>query len=155
MEAATPTLTASAVDMTASGRLTGAPEAVEPVRRSAKAVTSTSSTSGLMGARCGPSSASSALVMSWASKARSVRGRTVSKLKRRFSAEDISWTPRSRRFAVAMTLKPCDAETRKPSPSSGTMSCFSDSTDTRVSWISGGQRVISSKRTRRPDSMAW
>ena len=155
MEAATPTLTASAVDMTASGRLTGAPEAVAPVRRSAKAVTSTSRTCGLMGARSGPSSASRAREMSSASKARSETGRTVSKLKRRLRAALISCTPRSRRLAVAMTLKPGAADTRKPSPSSGTMSCFSLRTDTRVSWISGGQRVISSKRTRLPDSMAW
>ena len=93
--------------------------------------------------------------MSSASKPRSVMGLTISKLKRRLSAEDISCTPRSRRLAVAMTLNPGAALIPKPSPSSGTMSCFSESTETRVSWISGGQRVISSKRTRAPCSMAW
>jgi hypothetical protein len=35
--------------------------------------------------------------------------RTVSKLKRRLSAADISFTPRSRVLAVAMTLKPAFA----------------------------------------------
>ncbi|CPU65673.1 Uncharacterised protein [Mycobacteroides abscessus] len=88
------------------------------------------------------------------SNARSRIGVTVSKLKRRLSAADISWTPRSRRFAVASTLNPGRAATRASAPSSGTMSCFSDSTETSVSWISGAQRVISSNRATRPLSIA-
>lgn len=56
---------------------------------------------------------------------------------------------------MAITVKPGLAETRASPPSSGTISCFSLRIDTSVSWISGGQRVISSNRTTRPACIAW
>ncbi len=80
-------------------------------------------------------------------------GSTSSKLKRRLSAALISLTPLSRRLAVAMTPKPCTAAT-ECSPSSGTAMRRSDSTGTSASWTSGRQRVISSTRAMRPDSIA-
>ena len=69
-------------------------------------------------------------------------------------ALDISLTPRSRILAVAITLNPGRAwSTRSASRSSGTIITFSESTLTSESWISGGQRVISSNRTITPSRM--
>jgi hypothetical protein len=73
-------------------------------------------------------------------------------LKRRLSALDSSLTPRSRLFAVAMTLKPRRACTS--SPSSGIGSVFSDSTVISASCTSDGMRVSSSTRAMDPRSIA-
>lgn len=91
-----------------------------------------------------------------ASASASAIGATVSKLKRRLRAADISETPRSRRLAVAMTVKPGAAETTASSVavSSGTLTRRSDRIDTSASCTSGRQRVISSTRTTRPVRMA-
>jgi hypothetical protein len=52
-----------------------------------------------------------------------------------------------------MTLKPgCPKHWAAAPSSSGTMRTLSDMIPMRVSWISGAQRVISSKRTTRPSS---
>ncbi|SHV37404.1 Uncharacterised protein [Mycobacteroides abscessus subsp. abscessus] len=64
----------------------------------------------------------------------SLIGNTVSKLKRRLSAALISLTPRSRVFAVAITLKPARAKTSPSAPcSSGMANTRSESTDSRLS----------------------
>ena len=68
-------------------------------------------------------------------------------LKRRFSAEDSSFTPLSRLLAVAMTLKPRRACTA--SFSSGIGRIFSESTVISVSCTSEPMRVSSSSRSRR------
>ena len=91
------------------------------------------------------------------SAARSAIGSTSSKLKRRFSAADISETPRSRRLAVAITLKPGAAysvPSSSPAVSSGTDIRRSDRIETRASWTSGRQRVTSSIRTTAPVRIA-
>ena len=61
-------------------------------------------------------------------------------------------TPRSRSFAVAMTLKPLRACTS--SLSSGIGSVFSDRIVMSVSCTSAGIRVSSSTRAMRPSAMA-
>jgi hypothetical protein len=73
-------------------------------------------------------------------------------LKRRFSAALISFTPRSRVFAVAIRLNPRCADA--PSPSSGIAMCFSDRIEISESWISGDVRVISSNRANFPSRIA-
>ena len=86
--------------------------------------------------------------------AKSAIGKTVSKLNRRLSAALISFTPRSRVLAVAMTLNPWRAKTMPSVPlSSGIATTRSDSRDSSESWTSSGQRVISSKRTILPSAM--
>ena len=78
-------------------------------------------------------------------------GWTVSKLNRRFRAALISFTPRSRVFAVAITLNPAMANRlRLSSGSSGTAITRSLRTDRSTSCISSGQRVNSSNRTTLP-----
>lgn len=89
------------------------------------------------------------LISSW----RSSTGITVSKLKRRLRALDISLTPRSRVLAVPMMLKPRRARTTPASPSSGTIITLSLMLESSVSWTSWGVRVISSKRTSIPSRM--
>ena len=74
-------------------------------------------------------------------------GNTVSKLNRRLSAALISLTPRSRVFAVATTLKPTFANKLLSCSSSGIEITRSYSAASSESWISRGQRVISSNRT--------
>jgi hypothetical protein len=83
-------------------------------------------------------------------------GGTVSKLNRRFSAALISDTPRSRRFAVAITLKPSSAFSTWGSlpESSGTASRRSLRIDTSASCTSGRQRVTSSMRASEPRRIA-
>ena len=73
-------------------------------------------------------------------------------LNRRLSADDSSFTPRSRSLAVAMTLKPCRAWTS--SSSSGMGRVFSDRMVMRASCTSDGMRVSSSIRATAPRSMA-
>ena len=73
-------------------------------------------------------------------------------LKRRRSALDSSFTPRSRSFAVAITLKPLAAWTSVSS--SGTGRVFSLSTVISASCTSLGIRVSSSTRAIRPSRMA-
>ena len=81
-------------------------------------------------------------------------GWTVSKLNRRFSAADISLTPRSRVLAVAMTLNPVLANSdRESSGNSGIAITRSLRIDSITSCISSGQRVNSSKRTILPSVM--
>jgi hypothetical protein len=83
-------------------------------------------------------------------------GNTVSKLKRRLSALDISLTPRSRVLAVAITLKPSAAKSIASGPSSSfTASTLSLKIESSVSCTSSGQRVTSSKRTTLPCFMPW
>jgi hypothetical protein len=74
-------------------------------------------------------------------------------LKRRINAEERSFTPLSRLFAVAMTLKPRRAWISIPS--SGTGSVFSESIVMSVSCTSLGMRVSSSTRASFPSRMAW
>ena len=85
-------------------------------------------------------------VMILLSKATLRMGSTVSKLKRRFKALLISLIPLSRVLAVAITLNPEEAKRNPSSPSSGMLSTRSLMILIRLSWISRGQRVISSKR---------
>ena len=73
-------------------------------------------------------------------------------LNRRLRAADMSLTPRSRVFAVAMTENPLAAGTSVAS--SGTLTRFSDRRLMRASCTSAAQRVISSNRARVPDSIA-
>ena len=68
----------------------------------------------------------------------------ITVLNRRRSAEDSSFTPRSRSLAVAITLKPLAAWTSMPS--SGTGSVFSDRIVISASCTSDGMRVSSSMR---------
>ena len=158
--AACATFTASAVDITVSSERIAVPSAVRPARSSWNVVTSSDTTSRGTVTGCGDDASSRVTwaVTSSTSKSWSAIGRTVSKLNRRFSADDISLTPRSRRFAVAMTLNPRRARSRAPAGSvrvsSGTISCLSLISEMSTSWISGGQRVISSTRTRRPSLIA-
>ncbi len=90
------------------------------------------------------------------SAAGSAMGWTVSKLKRRLSAADISETPRSRMFAVAITVKPgaAAAVAYGVPVSSGTAIRRSERIETSASCTSGRQRVISSTRATRPARMA-
>lgn len=76
------------------------------------------------------------------------------KLKRRFSAEDRSLTPRSRLLAVAMTEKPGLAKTMLSLSISGTEMYFSDRIEISASWTSLVERVSSSKRPIAPVSIA-
>ena len=79
-------------------------------------------------------------------------GATVSKLKRRLSAADISETPRSRRLAVAMTVKPgCGVRPSRRRPGQvRDADRRSERIDTSASCTSGRQRVISSTRATAP-----
>ena len=144
------------MDSTASGLDSATPSAVRPVRSSWNVATSTSNvapgTSAVIPA--GARRSVRRRVMSSRSNAGSPMGCTVSKLKRRLSALDISFTPRSRRFAVAITLKPGAARTTAFRPNSGMAIIFSDRIEISPSWISGGQRVSSSIRTTVPSRIA-
>ncbi len=73
-------------------------------------------------------------------------------LNRRRSAEDSSFTPRSRSLAVAMTENPLAACTSMPS--SGTGRVFSDRIVISASCTSDGIRVSSSTRAIRPSAIA-
>ncbi|MNN30940.1 hypothetical protein D3C81_1446050 [compost metagenome] len=73
-------------------------------------------------------------------------------LKRRFSAADISLTPRSLVLAVAMIEKPLRAPASLPS--SGTEIVFSERMEISASCTSEAQREISSNRAIPPSSMA-
>ena len=88
------------------------------------------------------------------SMATSPTGCTVSKLNRRLSALDISFTPLSLVFAVPMTLKPGRANSRPSSPSSGMFRTLSLSTLIKLSCTSAGVRVISSKRVNEVGALA-
>ncbi len=77
------------------------------------------------------------------------------KLKRRFSAEDRSLTPRSRLLAVAMMEKPGWAKTMlSPVRSSGIETYFSDRIEISASCTSLVDRVSSSNRPIAPVSIA-
>jgi len=89
--------------------------------------------------------------MSTSSSAVSGTGSTTV-LKRRLSALDSSFTPRSRLLAVATRLKPGTAWTSSPSSARG--SAFSDRMVISASWTSEGMRVSSSTRTTLPAAMA-
>ena len=144
--------------ITVEGRSTSQPSTERPDRRSRNAVTSApiTASSTANGVRTRSSTALACLVTRAVSAARSGIGATVSKLNRRLSAADISETPRSRRFAVAITVKPCAAGTVASAvpASSGTAILRSDRIDTRASCTSGRQRVISSIRATAPVRMA-
>ena len=73
-------------------------------------------------------------------------------MKRRFRAADISFTPRSLVFAVAMMEKPFRAGIS--SLSSGTETLFSERMEMRASCTSEAQREISSSLAILPPSMA-
>ncbi len=94
--------------MTVDGRSTSQPSAERPDRRSRNAVTRTPRTASSTpnAASAFASAACACRRTSATSASGSAIGPMVSKLKRRFSAADISDTPRSRRLAVAMTVKP-------------------------------------------------
>ena len=96
---------------------------------------------------------STSLTMIRFSIAASRTGITVSKLNLLFRALLISFTPLSLVLAVPITLKPALAKSSPSSPSSGTFSTLSLRTLIRLSCISAGVRVISSKRVRIPCSM--
>jgi len=144
----------SAVLSTVDGDFTFAfPSTVCPRRSSEKTVASSVTRS--LGTRVGtPSSVnSSALRRSTIAASCSAFATTgiVTKLNRRFSADDMSLTPRSRVFAVAITAKPRRAGTT--SSSSGTATCFSDNTEIKASCTSAAQRVSSSSLTTWPCCM--
>ena len=76
----------------------------------------------------------------------------ITMLKRRFSAADISFTPLSRVFAVAISEKPRAAACSRFN--SGIETRFSESREMRASCTSGAQREISSNRAILPSSIA-
>jgi hypothetical protein len=147
---------ASAVESVADGLFSLiVPSSVCPDRSSRNTVTTRriSSSAGVSpgSSSARPSSSTRRCTICTSSSASSGSGRTTV-LKRRRSALESSFTPRSRSFAVAITLKPLLAWTS--TPSSGTGSVFSESTVMRASCTSEGMRVSSSTRTSRASRMA-
>src|SRR5262245_62725801 len=128
------------------------PSEVRALRSSRKVVTSSSATSAgsvaSTPARCNSRVVSCCTSAISCSK-RSMGG-TVSKLKRRLSAALISFTPRSRVFAVAMTLKPWAAYSVRPSPfSSGTIIIDRKSTRLNSSHLGISYAVFCLKKKKR------
>ena len=131
------------------------PSAVLPSRSSRKMVT-TRRISSIAGASAGSSNARPKLAtrvwtISTSSSAVSGTGK-ITVLKRRLSALDNSFTPRSRLFAVAITLNPFVACTS--SFNSGIGKVFSDKIVINVSCTSAGMRVSSSTRASLPSCIA-
>ena len=119
------------------------------------------------GAGCRASSAAARPRSGSAPSNSRVRNRTISfsvallvtigictKLKRRLSAVESSFTPRSRALAVAMMLKPGRAKTTLSPFSSGIVMYFSERIEISASWTSLLHRVSSSNRPIRPCCMA-
>jgi hypothetical protein len=158
-ESASPLVTteiASAVESVPDGDLSFVrPSAVAPERSSRNTVTTRRISSPASGSRgsssAAPSSATRRATISTSACSSAGSGRTTV-LNRRRSAADRSLTPRSRSFAVAMTLKPLTACTSMPSSDTG--SVFSDRIVISASWTSDGMRVSSSTRAMRPSRIA-